>query len=64
MILFKYRGEDLNTTSYIVTKEMIINSIKIIQTIANVATSLNDDIMKTCETLLTLVPRYKFLDLK
>lgn len=38
---------------------MLINSIKIIQSIANVATSLNDDIMGTCETLLTLVPRYK-----
>jgi len=43
---------------------MLINSIKIIQTIANVATSLNDDIMKTCETLLTLVPRYKLFNLK
>jgi len=45
-------------------KEMIINSIRIIQTIANVATSLNDDIMGTCETLLTLVPRYKCFKLK
>lgn len=40
---------------------MIINSIKIIQSIANIATSLNDDIMGTCETLLTLVPRYELL---
>lgn len=42
---------------------MLINSIKIIQSIANVATSLNDDIMGTCETLLTLVPRYKIIKL-
>lgn len=40
---------------------MLINSIKIIQSIANVATSLNNDIMGTCETLLTLVPRYNIL---
>jgi len=42
---------------------MLINSVKIIQSIAHVATSLNDDIMGTCETLLTLVPRYKLLKL-
>lgn len=42
---------------------MLINSIKIIQSIANVATSLTDDIMGTCETLLTLVPRYEYFKL-
>lgn len=42
---------------------MLINSTKIIQSIAHVATSLNDDIMGTCETLLTLVPRYELLKL-
>lgn len=49
--------------AYIKTKEMIINSIKIIQSIANIATSLNDDIMGTCETLLTLVPRYEYFNI-
>ncbi|VVC32778.1 Hypothetical protein CINCED_3A020988 [Cinara cedri] len=57
-----YRDEDRKTTSYTNTKELLINSIKIIQSIANVATSLNNDIMKTCETLLTLVPSVSYID--
>lgn len=56
------RDEDRKTSSYIRIKQMLINSVKIIQSIAHVATSLNDDIMGTCETLLTLVPSVSYID--
>ncbi|XP_050440480.1 uncharacterized protein LOC126845696 [Adelges cooleyi] len=56
------RDEDRKNDSYNVTKEMLMSSIKLIQTIAKVATSLNDDLMGTCESLLTLIPSVSYID--
>ncbi|XP_050524692.1 nucleoporin Nup188 [Daktulosphaira vitifoliae] len=56
------RDGDKKNASYNVTKDMLISSIELIQTISKVATSLNDDLMGTCETLLTLIPSVSYID--